>query len=81
MRTEHGVFIANLSLFCVHQRSALTNACLSVLRAVVYFPSCANRVMGVSTSEEGEGRTLTDVTLSVLGKANYDVTSTSSPGT
>ncbi|ELR17648.1 glycolate dehydrogenase [Acanthamoeba castellanii str. Neff] len=40
---------------------------------VVYFPSCANRVMGVSTSEKTEGRALPDVALSVLGKAGYDV--------
>jgi len=43
---------------------------------VVYFPSCANRMMGLSTSEGHEDRTLPEVTLSLLAKAGYEAIST-----
>ncbi len=40
---------------------------------VVYFTCCANRVMGLSASEQAETKTLPEVIMTVLHKANYKV--------
>jgi D-lactate dehydrogenase len=40
---------------------------------VVYFPSCASRVLGGSTSGGQEQKSLPEVTLSLLKKAGYEV--------
>jgi D-lactate dehydrogenase len=41
-------------------------------RQVVYFPSCIARTMGPSRNDE-DGRAVFEATLSLLGKADYDV--------
>lgn len=40
--------------------------------AVVYFPSCSSRVFGATRNDE-ESRSLTEITLSLLGKAGFRV--------